>query len=190
MIRRPPRSTRTDTLFPYTTLFRSGEFHVPVEAGAARPLRNPGAGGHGFALLHIAAIVDLMPDHDPGIGVQMIRRGVARPMFGRDLLHPLDPDSVVHMAEHVDMFGTGGEVGGVSGGHYTLPPFGLSLSKPLPSSKKERPPSTSCRQALKTGFDRLRANRGELAAFMLPRRSEERRVGTGWVGKCSSRGWR
>src|SRR3546814_11586394 len=25
MIRRPPRSTRTDTLLPYTTLFRSGE---------------------------------------------------------------------------------------------------------------------------------------------------------------------
>src|SRR3546814_20249399 len=25
MIRRPPRSTRTDTLFPYTTLFRSGD---------------------------------------------------------------------------------------------------------------------------------------------------------------------
>src|SRR3546814_942054 len=24
MVRRPPRSTRTDTLFPYTTLFRSG----------------------------------------------------------------------------------------------------------------------------------------------------------------------
>src|SRR3546814_12114708 len=28
MIRRPPRSTRTDTLFPYTTLFRS-PFHTP-----------------------------------------------------------------------------------------------------------------------------------------------------------------
>src|SRR3546814_10364118 len=27
MIRRPPRSTRTDTLFPYTTLFRSPEAH-------------------------------------------------------------------------------------------------------------------------------------------------------------------
>src|SRR3546814_15358642 len=26
MIRRPPRSTRTDTLFPYTTLFRSGRW--------------------------------------------------------------------------------------------------------------------------------------------------------------------
>src|SRR3546814_4877332 len=32
MIRRPPRSTRTDTLFPYTTLFRSGH----VGDGAAR----------------------------------------------------------------------------------------------------------------------------------------------------------
>src|SRR3546814_1968147 len=27
MIRRPPRSTRTDTLFPYTTLFRSRRWH-------------------------------------------------------------------------------------------------------------------------------------------------------------------
>src|SRR3546814_10112713 len=30
MIRRPPRSTRTDTLFPYTTLFRSGSTSVEV----------------------------------------------------------------------------------------------------------------------------------------------------------------
>src|SRR3546814_20113242 len=29
MIRRPPRSTRTDTLFPYTTLFRSGRPSAP-----------------------------------------------------------------------------------------------------------------------------------------------------------------
>src|SRR3546814_17724218 len=29
MIRRPPRSTRTDTLFPYTTLFRSPAKHSP-----------------------------------------------------------------------------------------------------------------------------------------------------------------
>src|SRR3546814_1542822 len=28
MIRRPPRSTRTDTLFPYTTLFRSEVRHL------------------------------------------------------------------------------------------------------------------------------------------------------------------
>src|SRR3546814_15603904 len=31
MIRRPPRSTRTDTLFPYTTLFRSRREHREVE---------------------------------------------------------------------------------------------------------------------------------------------------------------
>src|SRR3546814_8963423 len=48
MIRRPPRSTRTDTLFPYTTLFRSG-YHPPwlgtpsrcAEAASA-PLRSGG----------------------------------------------------------------------------------------------------------------------------------------------------
>src|SRR3546814_15136295 len=34
MIRRPPRSTRTDTLFPYTTLFRSVEYaKVPPDSG-------------------------------------------------------------------------------------------------------------------------------------------------------------
>src|SRR3546814_2825966 len=33
MIRRPPRSTRTDTLFPYTTLFRSiGTSDIPADA--------------------------------------------------------------------------------------------------------------------------------------------------------------
>src|SRR3546814_5354080 len=30
MIRRPPRSTRTDTLFPYTTLFRSAAEFKPL----------------------------------------------------------------------------------------------------------------------------------------------------------------
>src|SRR3546814_8162349 len=32
MIRRPPRSTRTDTLFPYTTLFRSAVLNIKVVA--------------------------------------------------------------------------------------------------------------------------------------------------------------
>src|SRR3546814_9269258 len=36
MIRRPPRSTRTDTLFPYTTLFRSAD---PVGAGLSARTR-------------------------------------------------------------------------------------------------------------------------------------------------------
>src|SRR3546814_2766807 len=37
MIRRPPRSTRTDTLFPYTTLFRSEPWQAePVDRAIAR----------------------------------------------------------------------------------------------------------------------------------------------------------
>src|SRR3546814_17465063 len=54
MIRRPPRSTRTDTLFPYTTLFRSGRgrragllgqcaagFHRRRTRGQLRRFRHP-----------------------------------------------------------------------------------------------------------------------------------------------------
>src|SRR3546814_13198018 len=46
MIRRPPRSTRTDTLFPYTTLFRSegaGSDHGEVIQNALAPKER-----HGF----------------------------------------------------------------------------------------------------------------------------------------------
>src|SRR3546814_16302757 len=49
MIRRPPRSTRTDTLFPYTTLFRTATSRVayrtmraegnPLSSGAVRRVR-------------------------------------------------------------------------------------------------------------------------------------------------------
>src|SRR3546814_2513765 len=35
MIRRPPRSTRTDTLFPYTTLFRSNQWAISSFSGFA-----------------------------------------------------------------------------------------------------------------------------------------------------------
>src|SRR3546814_13491057 len=49
MIRRPPRSTRTDTLFPYTTLFRSHRYRArevrlpprrPASAGVRRRARH------------------------------------------------------------------------------------------------------------------------------------------------------
>src|SRR3546814_8766094 len=59
MIRRPPRSTRTDTLFPYTTLFRS-VVDGPAEDGEGPQRRGqeheaPG-GGAGGALPGQAAI--------------------------------------------------------------------------------------------------------------------------------------
>src|SRR3546814_13222309 len=50
MIRRPPRSTRTDTLFPYTTLFRSvfAEAEEEVVLRAAIQFRD---GGYGIPVL-------------------------------------------------------------------------------------------------------------------------------------------
>src|SRR3546814_20089183 len=48
MIRRPPRSTRTDTLFPYTTLFRSlARPHQPDEHD--RPVADRRGDGRGRA---------------------------------------------------------------------------------------------------------------------------------------------
>src|SRR3546814_6731440 len=47
MIRRPPRSTRTDTLFPYTTLFRSIDASChrgPQRVGWLRGLEPPTSG--------------------------------------------------------------------------------------------------------------------------------------------------
>src|SRR3546814_10845614 len=50
MIRRPPRSTRTDTLFPYTTLFRAYRSGDPACVGLQMVRRRAGdahgAGGH------------------------------------------------------------------------------------------------------------------------------------------------
>src|SRR3546814_14617344 len=75
MIRRPPRSTRTDTLFPYTTLFRSeadrecragAHLQEAGEAGRRRAgggehrcLRAEAAGGRGPARLPRALRVPL-----------------------------------------------------------------------------------------------------------------------------------
>src|SRR3546814_2946710 len=76
MIRRPPRSTRTDTLFPYTTLFRSQGRAGGVDRYVARLFRPhqrqeqaPGAIGarsfqhrHLFELLDRLGAIYLLPD--------------------------------------------------------------------------------------------------------------------------------
>src|SRR3546814_7859270 len=79
MIRRPPRSTRTDTLFPYTTLFRSAvreevALDLPfgnllhfvkddVEAPQPRVLVVAPMSGH-FATLLRNTVQTLLRDHD------------------------------------------------------------------------------------------------------------------------------
>src|SRR3546814_10518648 len=44
MIRRPPRSTRTDTLFPYTTLFRSHRHRMAAHRRLPGPDQRAGRG--------------------------------------------------------------------------------------------------------------------------------------------------
>src|SRR3546814_10291869 len=90
MIRRPPRSTRTDTLFPYTTLFRSGP-DISLGAGEAEHLDGAGVAPQGLGQrsqlrLHLGAElsrVDL--EQEAGVpdaadteagGLQAGRRGV------------------------------------------------------------------------------------------------------------------
>src|SRR3546814_13411971 len=53
MLRRPPRSTRTDTLFPYTTLFRSSPIMESIQSIAVSAFQ--GFGGDGAKRLIIAS---------------------------------------------------------------------------------------------------------------------------------------
>src|SRR3546814_8591246 len=80
MIRRPPRSTRTDTLFPYTTLFRS---HRPAEDDRSSDHAAAGQLVHRHEVGAVAQHRDLDQHSDePG------RRGDdVTPIAGLDLLH-------------------------------------------------------------------------------------------------------
>src|SRR3546814_501514 len=76
MIRRPPRSTRTDTLFPYTTLFRSNH-HAAVDIAVWRQtirvrqvftspaLRRPGYGLPDHLMHRLLAILLLLLSATP-----------------------------------------------------------------------------------------------------------------------------
>src|SRR3546814_14781273 len=62
MIRRPPRSTRTDTLFPYTTLFRSGQScaarrRIPLYAAGGSRRRQDVASGAQIGRAHVCTPV-------------------------------------------------------------------------------------------------------------------------------------
>src|SRR3546814_5735705 len=74
MIRRPPRSTRTDTLFPYTTLFRSDE------AGLVDGLVDVGEGGRG-------EVVEVVREHLLGLDVALDGGHPERPQRRREVGH-------------------------------------------------------------------------------------------------------
>src|SRR3546814_15627881 len=69
MIRRPPRSTRTDTLFPYTTLFRSGpggQILLQIVDEDWRPVPSLRA-----ALLDLVAHIDARADHRLALSIDL-----------------------------------------------------------------------------------------------------------------------
>src|SRR3546814_279458 len=66
MIRRPPRSTRTDSLFPYTTLFRSHEYpwHRLRPASPVDPRVKPAGDSLGMAgILRVLRLTVARPPH-------------------------------------------------------------------------------------------------------------------------------
>src|SRR3546814_4811542 len=74
MIRRPPRSTRTDTLFPYTTLFRS----------AGQRSRRVGSQSSGVDRRRGRA-ADLLAARRFHVGLQLQPAGSGRDLFRRSL---------------------------------------------------------------------------------------------------------
>src|SRR3546814_20353293 len=74
MIRRPPRSKRTDTLFPYTTLFRSSaDLPLPCLCGAS----------------YTDWQQELMESNEPRPG-----SGIRKPQLDVDPAMPADPNNV------------------------------------------------------------------------------------------------
>src|SRR3546814_1917877 len=79
MIRRPPRSTRTDTLFPYTTLFRSQRPDPPRYAVAAGRGRATGD-RTGRAFRHGAALLRSASQGAGGLWIDRQRKARAEPL--------------------------------------------------------------------------------------------------------------
>src|SRR3546814_8625929 len=81
MIRRPPRSTRTDTLFPYTTLFRSGQSAfdriLRIERAEDHVHQRVGAHDMGAGALHhgdVRAVLDQVRSEEHTSELQSLMR--------------------------------------------------------------------------------------------------------------------
>src|SRR3546814_8506131 len=81
MIRRPPRSTRTDTLFPYTTLFRSGAVDPQVDRHDVELLvedpQEAGEAERAFLAPHLAGVG--IDQHGSEVAGRMRDDGPCRP---------------------------------------------------------------------------------------------------------------
>src|SRR3546814_5299795 len=86
ILRRPPRSTRTDTLFPYTTLFRSGQhsYRGHVRAGELQEEMAP------------TGIHSTLPS--PGQFVKAARHGRAKQRQSRSEEHTSELQSLMRIS--------------------------------------------------------------------------------------------
>src|SRR3546814_3404218 len=88
MIRRPPRSTRTDTLFPYTTLFRSRQRSVALQFVLRACLgRGRGIARLSFRCAQLLQVQEHRAGLDEGLGRLLLAEAV-------------DGDTVVAQAHH------------------------------------------------------------------------------------------
>src|SRR3546814_7607330 len=93
MIRRPPRSTRTDTLFPYTTLFRSSDLVMlclPTSNEVRDAVFGPDGAAEGIAK---GAIVADMTTGDP-----LATRALAKEAAGRSEEHTSELQSLMRIS--------------------------------------------------------------------------------------------
>src|SRR3546814_14845678 len=122
MIRRPPRSTRTDTLFPYTTLFRSLDFFDRTVDGHRHPAVEVDLFDHGafvvFAGVDAAlgdvpergaalqrghVVIDALAAPELGIGFLSL----AVPLLLFDQFHDHDVPGLTAHDQHVDHYQSG-----------------------------------------------------------------------------------
>src|SRR3546814_13734196 len=100
MIPRPPRSTRTDTLFPYTTLCRSAHEHSSAETGkpACRLCTYPArsAGDNQYPSDKVR--------HSNGLGSGLAARIPGRQRVDFASLFPSDDVQRAHEAAGTDIF--------------------------------------------------------------------------------------
>src|SRR3546814_13995892 len=99
MLRRPPSSTRTDTLFPYTTLFRSDVLDKPA-AGDVGERAHAARAESREAGLHIDARRREQRFAERRTALERCRIVVADPAFCRDMAHQRDRKSTRLNSSH------------------------------------------------------------------------------------------
>src|SRR3546814_16046153 len=110
MIRRPPRSTRTDTLFPYTTLFRSCDEKTATSRVHDRDLSRARQPDNRGDLKQMKASYQ-----GSSIRVHTIGDGFAELCFDRegDSINKLDRRTLRQLADAAANLAAGGELVGV-----------------------------------------------------------------------------